>query len=115
MQSTYDVIIIGAGPAGMSAAVESARHGASVCILDEQPCAGGQIYRNVSNVDHLHASILGRDYFSGRSLVEGLAGAQVDHRAEKRNKYKGDISFLLMVPLSDLFLFLVGHCPVLSL
>jgi len=81
MQSTYDVIIIGAGPAGMSAAIESARHGASVCILDEQPCAGGQIYRNVSNVDHLHANILGQDYFSGRSLVEGLQGAQIDHRA----------------------------------
>jgi len=81
MLSTFDVVIIGAGPAGMSAAIESAKHGASVCILDEQLRAGGQIYRNVSNVDHLQAKVLGQDYLSGRRLVDELEVAKVDHRA----------------------------------
>ena len=81
MPSVFDVIIIGAGPAGMSAAIESAKHGAAVCVLDEQLHAGGQIYRNVSNVTALQASILGPDYLSGQSLVDEFGVAQVEHRA----------------------------------
>ena len=38
-----DVIVIGAGPAGMAAAATAAEHGLSVTLLDEQPRAGGQI------------------------------------------------------------------------
>ena len=48
MLSLFDVVIIGAGPAGMSAAIEVSKHGATVCILDEQRHAGGQIFRHVS-------------------------------------------------------------------
>ena len=43
----FDIIIIGAGPAGMSAALTAANGGLDVLLLDEQPHAGGQIYRNV--------------------------------------------------------------------
>lgn len=80
MPSTFDVIIIGAGPAGMSAAIECANHGAAVCVLDEQMRAGGQIYRNVSNVNPSQANILGKDYLAGRSLVDELGRARVEHR-----------------------------------
>jgi thioredoxin reductase len=41
----YDVIIIGAGPAGMGAADELAGHDLRIVVLDEQAQAGGQIYR----------------------------------------------------------------------
>lgn len=41
----YDVVIIGAGPAGMGAASELAGHGLRIAVLDEQGQAGGQIYR----------------------------------------------------------------------
>ena len=43
----YDVIIVGAGPAGCSCAFELRNHGKSVLILDKsdfprhKPCAGG--------------------------------------------------------------------------
>ncbi len=40
-----DVVVIGAGPAGMSAAIEAARAGASVVVVEENPRPGGQIYR----------------------------------------------------------------------
>lgn len=43
----YDLIIIGAGPAGMAAAAESARQGLRCALLDEQEEAGGQIYRAI--------------------------------------------------------------------
>jgi NADPH-dependent 2,4-dienoyl-CoA reductase/sulfur reductase-like enzyme len=40
-----DVIIVGAGPAGIAAATAAARHGRSVFLLDDNPAAGGQIWR----------------------------------------------------------------------
>ena len=42
-----DVGIVGAGPGGMAAAVELARQGLSVTILDEGMRAGGQIFRQL--------------------------------------------------------------------
>ena len=40
-----DVIVVGAGPAGIAAATSAARHGKSVLLLDDNPSAGGQIWR----------------------------------------------------------------------
>jgi D-hydroxyproline dehydrogenase subunit alpha len=41
-----DVIVVGAGPAGIAAATAAARHGRSVFLLDDNPAAGGQIWRS---------------------------------------------------------------------
>ena len=35
--SKFDYVIIGAGPAGMAAAITARVHGLSVLVLDEQP------------------------------------------------------------------------------
>jgi len=40
-----DIAIIGAGPAGVAAAVTAAHAGAQVTLLDESPRAGGQYYK----------------------------------------------------------------------
>ncbi|TCW85155.1 FAD/NAD(P)-binding oxidoreductase [Burkholderia sp. SRS-46] len=42
---SVDVAIVGAGPAGLSAAQAAVRGGASVAIVDDNPRAGGQIWR----------------------------------------------------------------------
>jgi NADPH-dependent 2,4-dienoyl-CoA reductase/sulfur reductase-like enzyme len=68
--SDTDLIIIGAGPAGMAAATTAAQGGLRVLVLDEQPRAGGQIYRNVGN-GALRAW-LGMDYAAGAGLVADL-------------------------------------------
>ena len=47
----YDYVIIGAGPAGMAAAVEARQNGLNVLVLDEQPAVGGQIYRNIEDLE----------------------------------------------------------------
>lgn len=39
----YDIIIIGAGPAGLSAAVYAKRAGFSTLVLDKSPVSGGQV------------------------------------------------------------------------
>jgi NADPH-dependent 2,4-dienoyl-CoA reductase/sulfur reductase-like enzyme len=42
---TVDIAIVGAGPAGLAAADMALMHDASVALLDENPLAGGQIWR----------------------------------------------------------------------
>jgi len=41
-----DVLIIGAGPAGMAAALAAASSGARITLLDDNPAPGGQIWRD---------------------------------------------------------------------
>ncbi|MBB3118297.1 NAD(P)/FAD-dependent oxidoreductase [Pseudoduganella violacea] len=45
MKRDFDVIVIGAGPAGLAAASTAAAYGASVAIVDDNPYSGGQIWR----------------------------------------------------------------------
>jgi NADPH-dependent 2,4-dienoyl-CoA reductase/sulfur reductase-like enzyme len=40
-----DVAVVGAGPAGIAAAVAASEAGASVAVVDEYPAAGGQIWK----------------------------------------------------------------------
>jgi NADPH-dependent 2,4-dienoyl-CoA reductase/sulfur reductase-like enzyme len=41
----FDLVIVGAGPAGLAAAREAANAGARVAVLDDNPRAGGQVWR----------------------------------------------------------------------
>jgi NADPH-dependent 2,4-dienoyl-CoA reductase/sulfur reductase-like enzyme len=68
-----DVVVIGAGPAGMSAAIAAAGAGASVVLLDEQPTPGGQIYRAITQTDAARIELLGPDYAAGRALADAFA------------------------------------------
>ena len=43
----YDLIVVGAGPAGMSAAIEAAKHGVSVVVFDENARPGGQLFKQI--------------------------------------------------------------------
>ncbi|BBE70979.1 NAD(P)/FAD-dependent oxidoreductase [Oharaeibacter diazotrophicus] len=40
---TFDVLVVGGGPAGTAAAVEAAGHGASVLLIDEHPVGAGLV------------------------------------------------------------------------
>ncbi len=40
-----DLLVIGGGPAGMSAAAAAAKHGAKVALVDENPSLGGQLVK----------------------------------------------------------------------
>jgi len=46
MSETTDLLIIGAGPAGMAAALAAASSGARIVLLDDNPLPGGQIWRD---------------------------------------------------------------------
>ncbi|MFL9883202.1 FAD-dependent oxidoreductase [Paraburkholderia agricolaris] len=75
-----DVVVIGAGPAGMGAAIEARRWGLSVLLLDEQAGPGGQIYRGI-DAEPAHHVRLGTTYVAGVDLVRQLRASGVDHRA----------------------------------
>ncbi|SAH99739.1 pyridine nucleotide-disulfide oxidoreductase [Bordetella ansorpii] len=65
-----DVLVIGAGPAGLAAACAAAEQGLRVLVLDEQARAGGQIYRAVEAADPARHQILGPDYGAGLALLD---------------------------------------------
>lgn len=76
----YDVAIVGAGPAGMSAAIGLRKLGASVVVIDEQPSPGGQIFRGVErNSNSSIFSALGEEYQRGLELVRGFRGCGADY------------------------------------
>lgn len=43
----YDLVIVGAGPAGLSAAIEAAGCGMSVIVFDENDRPGGQLFKQI--------------------------------------------------------------------
>ena len=79
VQQQHDLVIIGAGPAGMAAAREAGAEGLNTLILDEQSRAGGQIYRNISQPVLQDRTILGPEYYAGESLLQGLGQSSVKH------------------------------------
>lgn len=74
-----DLLVIGAGPAGMAAARCAADCGLSVTLLDEQQRAGGQIYRDVERASGKRRALLGKDFTAGLPLVEKLDHKRITH------------------------------------
>ena len=69
------LVIIGAGPAGLSAAIAAAQSGAQVLIIDENVQAGGQIYRQLPQTYQVEKpDRLGEDYIDGQALLQQVDG-----------------------------------------
>lgn len=76
----YDVIVIGAGPAGATAALETSGAGLKTLLIDEQPDAGGQVWRAKS-----------KSIISAPETEYSLAGDDLRARLRESNvvvKYK---------------------------
>ena len=80
VSENYDIIVVGAGPAGMSAAMAAAEAGASVLLLDDQPAPGGQIYRGILSASKERMKILGASYRDGLKLTQSLLASTVNYR-----------------------------------
>ncbi|TNC06427.1 FAD-dependent oxidoreductase [Methylobacterium terricola] len=67
-----DLLVIGAGPAGLAAAEAAARAGAAVTLLDERPAPGGQYFKQPATAD----AARGADAQStaGRAAIARLHG-----------------------------------------
>ncbi len=79
LKSDYDVAIVGAGPAGLAAAAVTAGCGLSTVLLDENPGAGGQVYRAIETTPVRDPKILDRDYTDGQDLILDLKDTTAQH------------------------------------
>ena len=79
MNLTFDIVVVGAGPAGLAAATAGARAGQRVALLDENPRVGGQIWRagvGTSHPDKVRMRAIasfessGAELFAGRQVVD---------------------------------------------
>jgi D-hydroxyproline dehydrogenase subunit alpha len=70
MPQQFEALIIGLGPAGMAAAIELARQGVHVAVVDENPEPGGQIYRQPPGDFVIEdKSIFGVRYRVGQDII----------------------------------------------
>ena len=70
-ETRADIVVVGAGPAGIAAAVRATEARRRVVVLDEAPNVGGQIWR------HRSVDTLGTD---ARAWVDRLARTSADVR-----------------------------------
>ncbi|MDB5810823.1 MAG: opine oxidase subunit, partial [Betaproteobacteria bacterium] len=82
MSTAIDLLIVGAGPAGLAAATTSAALGLRTVVVDEQAEPGGQIYRSIESVSArrpAHLKLLGADYAAGLELVKRFRASGADY------------------------------------
>ena len=80
MNNDVDLIVIGAGPAGASAAIAAAQSGLETIIIDDGPAAGGQVYRAPPRSWRVEPSRdPGPDFHEGEALRERLAASGARH------------------------------------
>lgn len=73
-----DVLIIGAGPAGLSAAYETASRGLKVTIVDESEATGGQLCQQTQVIQSLPSSYLPiRGFELAERLTKSLQGYSI--------------------------------------
>ena len=75
----YDLIIVGAGPSGLSAGIEAAKRGLKVVIFDENEKPGGQLFKQIhkffGSKEH-RAKV--RGFVIGQQLLDEAAEAGVE-------------------------------------
>jgi len=81
MKTEYELIVIGAGPAGVTAATTARGLGIHTLLIDEQPTLGGNVYRNIDHVFRERPSdfaALDEGYQSGKAVMGAYAGTKED-------------------------------------
>lgn len=80
--SGVDVLIVGAGPAGMAAAVTARRFGLDVLVVDDQAAPGGQIWRSIETVAATsRGAILGDSYRAGLGSAQAFRASGAQYQA----------------------------------
>ena len=81
LDEAYDLIVVGAGPAGLSAASVAASLGLSTLLVDENGAVGGQIYRGITATPVRDNSVLGADYWRGADIAADFVSSDAAYLA----------------------------------
>lgn len=74
-----EIAIIGAGPAGLCAALEARRLGAQVTLIDENAYPGGQLFKQIHKFFGSKEHMAGiRGYEIGQKLLQDLEKSNTD-------------------------------------
>lgn len=73
----FELVIVGAGPGGLSAALAARRAGVDVLVVDERPVLGGQYFKQPASALVEQPGLLDAQYQRGRELLTALADAGV--------------------------------------
>lgn len=75
----FDLIIVGAGPSGLSAAIEAAKRGLKVVVFDENEKPGGQLFKQIHKFfgSKEHKAKI-RGFVIGEQLLKEAANAGVE-------------------------------------
>ncbi len=73
-----DLLVVGAGPAGLRAAVAAARAGVKVAVVDERPEAGGQFLKQPAGSLEIDEQALDEQYRLGRVLLREASESGVE-------------------------------------
>ncbi len=84
MTRLRDLAIVGAGPAGLAAAVAAAAIGLDTVLVDEQPAPGGQIYRGAEAASFAQQGVLGPDYAAGARLIRSFRQSAAEYQPGTR-------------------------------
>ncbi len=82
MSASFDVVVAGAGPGGLAAAATAAEAGLNVCLIDDNPAPGGQIWRS---------SVLKGPSADAAAWVRRLASRHVEVRSGWRAVVAGGV------------------------
>lgn len=76
MTERFDLIVIGAGPAGLSAAIEAAKNGIHTIVFDENEKPGGQLFKQIHK------------FFGSKEHKAKIRGFKIGEQLlEEANKY----------------------------
>jgi D-hydroxyproline dehydrogenase subunit alpha len=78
-EEAIDILVIGAGPAGLAAAIEAQNAGAKVVVVDERPAPGGQYFKQVL-VNGTDLPRADAQHQEGARLIEAAREAGVEVR-----------------------------------